>query len=1740
VSGTELHATIPAADMTTAGLLTVSVSTPAPGGGTSASLQLGVIAAPTLSTGQLVQSGAQVAVPFTWSDGADNPTVDCGTPVTQTIAGLSGQCLYSAPGSYTISGRVGQYPNTTAVLPSTVTIPVVAPGGAQLQVLQAGRASLTTNTNRSIPVVGMSAPVAYPVAVQLQVTLLRPTPDQIGILDTLNLQTSKLSYRQVAQDADLSNPMTAADPALSLQPGTSPGTNLATGSLTGYTANPLAPDTLITRFVLQATTSQGVPLSAELYLEAPVASGANIVYAPTRTDPAFPYAPAQYRYTVPTVSTPTANEPLTYTWAATQGGAIVATSTSGPTFIPTIPGAGPAVVTLTVSGPFAGSSTWTDTVTVLPPPSGDTVTFRIVPPPYNSPPAEYKITPIWPALLAGEQIPGAPTWTINGVPMGAATTLDYVFTAAGTYAVTVTTTTSTGRELGGSTSITVDPPDTFSTGALIQRGAAVGVPVTWDGTPVAPQIDCGTIPAQVLSGPAVECQYTAAGSYAIVGLSGQAPNLLRTPPTTVTVPHVAPSAVVLEVTQAAGQALTPDLSGTVPVSRMATPNTYPVPVRLQVTTLRSPDSGVGILDTLDPLASRVQWRQVAQAQDLTAEPGSSPYLILDAGATADVLVATGSLFAYVPNAMDPTTLRTRFMLTGTTLSGQILHADTYLDLPVADGSGIAPSTHRVDPDFPYAPAAYQYQVTSLSSATSREPLQYTWTAQQDGTALIPPIANGPATVTAPAPGTARVTLTVSGPFAGTTTWTDTITVPDMPAPGPVSITAQPPTQNRPPALYRFTPAWPTLLPGERLTTDGAWTVDGQDAGTRPTLQYTLTTPGPHIIGVQAGTTAGRQLTGTTTVDVPTDRPPTAGIDCSKSYTDRTVDPPRYIIRCSAVNVSDPDGKVVAMSWSVPGGAQILNGGTNSFVTYSSPVPVDLLASTQDGTAIGVPDSLNLASTQFLATPESGAAQTAPVQGADPSYTGRVHLNSSLYTIALTGQTLTGQPISASTNLTIIQETLALHVGQQVPQGNTMAVPVDWPAVPDISNQVVDCGTIPTQSFPGPSGQCIYNASGPYTITGRFTDGLGTSGIRTAPAPVTITGLDLEPEGIVSTIAGHAVTTFTSYSFPVPVSLAARVNPGSAIAAGDSLAPGTATFTLTADDGTTIQAPATTETAYTAATSLSVAQPGAYTITLVAQTLASQTATLTAPLTLTQGSVQLNADALNQRGTAVALPVSWPEAAGVTPQSVDCGTGATQTFAGSTGECVYQRPGTYTVLGRFTDPLGVPNVHTVPTVIAVPTVAPGPPALRAAPADGVQPTHDLSQPIPAATYGTPTVYPVPVGFRLTFDPPAGSQAGIPDTLDVSRSVLYVKPVATDADLTAPIVSGDQVLTLQDNGDGTYQGTGTLGTFARNSAQPTTWQNRIILRGQTLTGIPVTAELRLQGPRGDANQITYAQQRIDPIYPYPPTVYRYVTTNLRSPITGEPMTQTWSSSDGQSRVVAGDGYVDITFTASGNKSVTMNAAGPLTGPKTTVDASIVIPPAPAAAIAFTTTVPTYNRPPATYRFAPNYPPLQSGEKLIGNPTWSVTRHSDPLTLLGSFSGTPSYYTFTAADSYDVVISQATSLRTLYGRTAVTVNPDQPPTATLDCSGSYISKTTNPWTYVLSCKAVNAVDPDGTIKTYIWSLPDLGISVAGTSTWHYTFSAPQAVNVTLTLQDNSYATCAPCGQTVLRTSFDLRTLH
>ena len=71
----------------------------------------------------------------------------------------------------------------------------------------------------------------------------------------------------------------------------------------------------------------------------------------------------------------------------------------------------------------------------------------------------------------------------------------------------------------------------------------------------------------------------------------------------------------------------------------------------------------------------------------------------------------------------------------------------------------------------------------------------------------------------------------------------------------------------------------------------------------------------------------------------------------------------------------------------------------------------------------------------------------------------------------------------------------------------------------------------------------------------------------------------------------------------------------------------------------------------------------------------------------------------------------------------------------------------------------------------------------------------------------------------------------------------------------------------------------------------------------------------------------------------------------------------------------------FTTAGSKTVTLSANGPLSGTKQQIDQPVILP-TPPGTIACTITPPKYNRPPAQYRFAPNYPPLQSGERLVGS--------------------------------------------------------------------------------------------------------------------------------------------------------------
>jgi hypothetical protein len=497
------------------------------------------------------------------------------------------------------------------------------------------------------------------------------------------------------------------------------------------------------------------------------------------------------------------------------------------------------------------------------------------------------------------------------------------------------------------------------------------------------------------------------------------------------------------------------------------------------------------------------------------------------------------------------------------------------------------------------------------------------------------------------------------------------------------------------------------------------------------------------------------------------------------------------------------------------------------------------------------------------------------------------------------------------------------------------------------------------------------------------------------------------------------------------------------------------------------------------------------------------------------------------GSAVSVPVSLAPVV-ATPR-INCGTTPSQILPGFTGLCVYTTPGTFNISASYSQ--NGTDGTTTPVPVTIPALPPTNPQLRISLVGQATPTHDGSGPIPIDRTGQPSIYPVPVQLALTVDPPSPTQLGVPDPLDPVTSTVYVKAVATTADLTAPIAVGDPAAPLSSTTDPTtFTASLSLSRFVVNQNNPSSWRQRFILQAWTVSGQPVSTELYLDGQRGDGSQIQFTWKRIDPIYPYAPTTYRYTISGLSSAVLGEPMTQHWTSSDGTTKTIQGDGYFDATFTSPGLKSAELNAGGPLSGTKTWQDPNPpTIPPMPPGnPIAFYITPPRYNRPPATYRFAPNYPPLAPGERITGDPTWSVD--GQPV-----FTGAIFYSTFTTAGPHTVTISQPTTLpRLLGGSTTITVNPNQVPVGSIDCSGSYLDKTTTPKTYVLSCKAVNTSDPDGQIVSLVWTLPDVPYQKAGGSYVHYGFPSPQVVPVQMVLTDNSGGTAT------ISTSVDLSTVR
>ncbi|MFI5340086.1 MAG: hypothetical protein ACHQ7N_09635 [Candidatus Methylomirabilales bacterium] len=554
-------------------------------------------------------------------------------------------------------------------------------------------------------------------------------------------------------------------------------------------------------------------------------------------------------------------------------------------------------------------------------------------------------------------------------------------------------------------------------------------------------------------------------------------------------------------------------------------------------------------------------------------------------------------------------------------------------------------------------------------------------------------------------------------------------------------------------------------------------------------------------------------------------------------------------------------------------------------------------------------------------------------------------------------------------------------------------------------------------------------------------------------------------------------------------------------------------------------------------------PGSLQVTIPSQYLANPT-TLTMELynndtnayddralPVVDPPASLSVGSLQQRGANVSVSVAWTQS--VTSTTIDCGTVPSQTIGDPNGgSCVYTAPGTFTVTGSYWD--GMQTQHPAPVQVVVPALVPAGASLHVTLADGALPPEDLSGPFPVATMTMPSVYPVPVQLSLTLDPPTPGPVGIADPPDLTVSRIRIKPIAQTADLTASWSASDDQMTLQTGADASHlQASTSLTHFAPHSNDPSHWRQRFILVGQTLTGLPVSTELVLQGPVGDGSQVIFNVHRINPIYPYTPATYVYQALNMAGGVSGEPMTQTWTvTGTGESRPstsIQGAANYPVTYTTSGTKNINLVVSGPFSGWKVWTD-SVIVPTAPPAnPIAFYTTVPTNNRPPATYRFAPNYPPLPAGEKFTGNPTWSV----DGVT---QYTGSIFYYTFTAAGQHTVTVSQPTTLpRLISGTTTVTVNVNQLPVGTIDCSGSYINKTVKPVTYVLSCKAANTADPDGRIASLVWTLPDVPYqNLNGSTYFKYTFATAQAVRVQLLLTDDSADTAT------IETTVDLSTLH
>lgn len=445
----------------------------------------------------------------------------------------------------------------------------------------------------------------------------------------------------------------------------------------------------------------------------------------------------------------------------------------------------------------------------------------------------------------------------------------------------------------------------------------------------------------------------------------------------------------------------------------------------------------------------------------------------------------------------------------------------------------------------------------------------------------------------------------------------------------------------------------------------------------------------------------------------------------------------------------------------------INGRTDLLV-YSLPASLAIPLTFAPADVVGVYDPLDAAAAKLILSQMGRAPRNLALASMqDLSYTAGASLTAAgIYTLALNARTQSGQVVSTppvTFTLGVNPVTLSVGAPTWIEATQMVSVPVEWPAEPSMTDQVVDCGTTPAQKRAGAGVRCEYSAAGTYTISGTFTDATGTPNVPAGTSSLSVPALPLQfnpAQPFVAMVDGAAVTApLTVYSTPIPVTFPINFQQVGTIGFADTVDLATSSVLVTRNG---IPAPALSlskQDGLTFQAQTSLTTGGTYSFTLLAKTHGGQSLRADASVTLTVNALALTLDPVVQQvpNASVVVGVHWPASPPVTNPTVDCGTTPPQTLAGD-GECIYTQAGTYTVTGTFTDPTGVRNTATAPGTITIPALSLTEAAL--VPMLGGQPLAGRT------LYALPQRIDLPVRFAVA------EGVGIPDSLSLSTSRIMV--------------------------------------------------------------------------------------------------------------------------------------------------------------------------------------------------------------------------------------------------------------------------------------------------------------------------------------------------------------------------------